>query len=244
MTLDPESLYLQLGQLAETMPDLSRAGDWSTPDGQRWLGRLGAIADSHGKAGDRVVLAVSTQFLGGVSHDQNAQTIKAVLYRLLATAELAAPAAVQGRFIAAGDALGALGAVSKVFGTAKQDLLLIDAYADHVVITDFVISAPERVQIRILGANRESRKAALKPAVDRWAQQFGTTRPLSVRVAPAAALHDRLILIDGVDVWSIGQSFNGVAKSSHTSLMKADPDLAEQKIIAYGLIWDNATPLA
>lgn len=233
MTVDPELLYLQLGELAETMPDLSFAGNWHTPDSQRWLGRAGALIATRGNGPDSTMFNIASQSLGTRMHESHAQTITAIFFRVLASAELAAPAAVRGRFIASGDTLGALGAITKVFATAKSDLLIVDAYADQVVITDFATSAPEAVHIRLLGANKEARKASLKPAAERWQAQFGTARQLSVRVAPAASLHDRLVLVDGADVWSLGQSFNGIAQRSHTAIIKVDPDLAKQKIAAY-----------
>jgi len=97
--------------------------------------------------------------------------------------------------------------------------------------------------VRILGADKEARKAALKPAIERWQDKFGASRPLSVRVVPAASLHDRLILVDGTEAWIAGQSFNGMAQRAHTSLVRTDPELAARKVAAYGTIWDAAVTL-
>lgn len=191
MKLTPEALYIHLRELVETMPDLS--GDaWRTEENLRWLGRAAAVVESGGDVMDIATFRVAMDALGGHSHAMNAKTIPNVLHRCLARAELAAPVALQGQFIAAGESLSAFAAVAKIFQRAKQDLLLVDAYADHTVITDFAVTAPEGVHVRILGADKEARKQALRPAVERWVQQFGGSRPLSVRVVPAAALHDRL----------------------------------------------------
>jgi hypothetical protein len=84
---------------------------------------------------------------------------------------------------------------------------------------------------------------AMRPAVERWAAQFGQDRPIAVRVAPQAILHDRLILIDGTESWSAGQSFNGMAQRSHTSIERSDPEMAAMKIQAYEAIWSGAQPL-
>lgn len=243
MKIDPETLYLQFGQLAASMPDLSYEGDWRSPESQLWIGRVGALVTALGELSDIVKFNVSSANLGSPIHEANAQAIRSIFYRSLARAELAAPAAMRGQFIAAGDTLSAFAAVSKVLATARRDLLIIDAYADQAVITDFAVTAPEGVHIRLLGADKEARKAVLMPAVQRWEKQFGASRPLSVRVAPAASLHDRLIMVDGTEAWSLGQSFNGMAQRSHTSILKADADLAKQKIAAYTAIWDGATPL-
>src|SRR3546814_15668370 len=102
---------------------------------------------------------------------------------------------------------------------------MVDAYADQTIITDFAVTAPENVVVRILGANKETRKESMRPAVERWTRQFGVGRSLTVRVAPQASLHDRLILIDGSEAWSAHQSFNGMAQSSHTSIERSDPEM-------------------
>lgn len=242
MKIEPESLYLQLRQLVATMPDLN-GGDWASPDGRLWLGRAAALVKVAGNGADTAIFNVACDGLGGVLHTQNAQSIASVIYRALAIAELAAPAALQGQFIAAGDTLTAFAAVAKVLARAKREVLLVDGYADQAIITDFAVTAPEGVQVRILAADKEARKLALRPAVERWGQQFGASRPLLVRVAPAASLHDRLILVDGAEAWTAGQSFNGMAQRSHTSIMKADDELAAQKVAAYEAIWAAAVAL-
>jgi len=242
MKIDPESLYLQLGQLVTAMPDLM-AENWAVPDVQLWLGRASALVEASGNFGDIAGFNVATQNLGSSIHAQHVQAITAIIYRSLARAELAAPAALRGQFIAAGDTLSAFAAVSKVFERAKRDLLLIDGYADHTIITDFAVTAPDGVNVRILAADKEARKQVMRPAVERWAKQFEASRQLSVRVAPAATLHDRLIFVDMNEVWVLGQSFNGIAQRSHTSLVRTDTDLAAQKLAAYDAIWNDAKPL-
>ena len=62
-------------------------------------------------------------------------------------------------------------------------------------------------------------------------------------MVPQAVLHDRLILIDGKEAWSVGQSFNVMAQKSHTSIEQSDPELAAMKIQAYEAIWTTALPL-
>lgn len=242
MALDPESLYLQLGQLVATAPDLN-GGAWSTPEGRIWLGRAAALVEAAGDVADRISFNVASDALGTVLHSQNVQQIFSILYRTLAKAELAAPVALQGQFIPAGDVVGAFAAISKVFARAKSDLLVIDKFADQALITDFVVTAPENVQVRVLASDKETRKLGLRPAVERWRKQFETSRPLSVRVVPDASLHDRLILVDGLEAWLLGQSFNGIAQRSPTSVVRVDAELAAQKIAAYNAAWESAISL-
>jgi hypothetical protein len=221
MSLTPEALYSQLGSLVAEMPDLAHGP--ITPEMNRWMGRAIALVEAIADRADVLTLRVACQNLDSVIRAVNAQTIASIVYSALAKAELIAPAAAQGAFIAAGHTFDAFAAVGKVVATAKKDVLMVDPYADEKVLTDYAILAPEKITVRIL-ADQADHKKSLKPAAERWVQQIGSARPLSVRLAPAKALHDRLIVVDGNTAWTLGQSFNKLAERAHTSLVRMDPE--------------------
>jgi hypothetical protein len=72
---------------------------------------------------------------------------------------------VQGTFIAAGHSFDAFTAVSRVLGTAKTDVLIVDPYADEKVLINYAVLAPEQVSVRLLADQGYYRKA-LKPAAE------------------------------------------------------------------------------
>jgi hypothetical protein len=160
----------------------------------------------------------------------------------LARAELAAPAETQGAFITVGEQFSAISAVSKILGNARDDVLIVDAYADATILTDFAVLAPETATIRVLG-DEHSVKPSLRPAATRWAAQYKAVRPLDVRLAPARALHDRLIVTDGGSVWIFTQSLKDFAGRAPASIVKVPVDIAAMKVAAYDAIWQDATPL-
>ena len=232
MTLTPEELYLRLQALVSQMPDLAHGP--ITPEMQQWMGRAAVLVELTGDIVNTVGLKVSSQHLNTAIRERNAQTIAAIVHEALAKAELKAPAGVQGAFIAAGHTLDAYAAVGKVLGTAKSDVLMVDPYADEKAIMEYALLAPDNVSVRLMAdAAPNKHKKTLKPAAEKWVQQFGQARPLEVRLAAADTLHDRLIVIDGTDVWALGQSFNALATRSHTSLPKMDPQSGALKIAAY-----------
>lgn len=237
MKMDPTALYQQLGELVSTMPDLANA--WTSPEARRWLGRASALVEAGGALTDTIAFTVASDGLGSALHVRNVQTIVAALYRALGRAEMAAPASIQGAFIPVGQAFTAMSAVAKVLGQAASTVLMVDPYADANLLTDFAVLAPERVRVMIL-ADKADHKPALKAATAKWVQQFGQTRPIVVRLAPSKTLHDRLIVVDGRDAWSVGQSFNALGKRAPTSLVHADPETAKLKIQAYDSIWAGA----
>ncbi|MBR1193964.1 hypothetical protein [Bradyrhizobium sp. AUGA SZCCT0160] len=241
MTVNPETLYLQLQRLVATMPDLAKGP--LTPEVHQWLGRAAVLVEAAGDGVDAISLKVSVDSLDGPIRQMNAGTIVSVVHRALARAEALAPVTAQGAFIAAGDTLGAFAAAAKVLAQAKKDILMVDRYADQTIITDFAVTAPDSVPVRILAGDKEGRKATMRPAVERWGQKFGATKPIEVRVIQETKLHDRLIVIDGAEAWSPHQSFNGMAKSSPTSIERSDPELGAAKIAAYEELWQAGDPL-
>lgn len=151
------------------------------------------------------------------------------------------PATVQGAFVAAGDVHDAFAIVGKVLAEANSDLLIVDPYANEVLLQDFVVTAPENALVRILTTPQY--KAALQPAVERWRKQYGKGRPLEVRISGPKLLHDRLIIVDQTTAWSLTQSFKDLAARSPTSIIRAPPDIAQAKIEAYTDLWSNAQAL-
>src|SRR5262245_12166785 len=91
--------------------------------------------------------------------------------------------------------------------------------------------------VRVFSDAGSCYKASLKPAADRWTQQFGAIRLLDVRLTPARLLHDRLIQLDASTVFVVDQSFKDLAERAHTSLVRMDEDSARLKIAAYTDLW-------
>ena len=244
MTLTPEAIYMRLGQLIAEMPELATPG--MTPETQLWLGRVIALIEKMGAGGisDAVEITVATKNLDSPHpglRRSAADKITQALYRSLARAEIEAPATVQGAFVAAGDVHDAFAMVGKVLGEANADLLIVDPYANEVLLQDFLVTAPENLPVRILTTPQY--RAALKPAVERWGKQYDQTRPLEVRVSKPKLLHDRLIVVDHTTAWSLTQSFKDLAVRSPTSIIRTPPDMAQAKIEAYADLWANAQPL-
>ena len=163
MQMDPEALYMQLGLLAATMPDLS--GDPKPTDIQ-WLAKLDALLDASGNIANIAELRTMVISLNN-SHSfdrfRHAQQIAFILHRALAAAELKAPASLSGSFIPVGNVFEAMAAVGKVLQAAKQDVLIVDPYMDETVLTDFGTVISTGVSLRLL-ADGASVKPSLTPA--------------------------------------------------------------------------------
>lgn len=239
--MEPDRLYHELGFLIAEMPDMN-TDQWRTPEGQRWLGRATALVEQGGNMMDTSSFNVAVENLHSIrSYPDHVHQITVILYRLLARAELQASPSVRGAFIPVGEAFSAFTALSKILTEAQSTVMFVDPYADANLLTDFAVLVPEGITIQIL-ADAGARKPSLAPAVRHWEQQYGSIRPLEARLATDRSLHDRLIIIDERESWSLGQSFNALAARAPTSLLRADPETAQLKIEAHAQIWMGADP--
>ena len=218
MPLDPEALYMQLGRLVETMPNLNLAQ--YPPEIYQWLGRADALISEVGNAVDIALFKTAVSSINQTAMRWKAgQDIAILVHRALAVAELRAPVSAQGAFIASGNSFDAFAAVGKVLKSASRDILIVDPYMDEKALTDFAPLAGEGVSIRLL-ADESAQKPSLIPAAQRWATQYGAARPLSVRLAAARTLHDRVIIADAATVWILTQSLNAFAARSPASIVR------------------------
>jgi hypothetical protein len=141
---------------------------------------------------------------------------------------------VQGAFIPVGGSFDSYAALSKVFSQAKSDILLVDPYMDDSVLLEFGGAVPEMVTLRLLSDQATAKLSAAR----KWKTQY-PARELQVRLTLPRSLHDRVILVDGKDAWTITQSLKDLAKRSPAEIVKAN-DIAALKIAAYEQIWNIA----
>ena len=242
MPIDPETLYRQLGELLIAVPDFYKPGPLAQ-DGHQWLARAYALVKAGDDIDDASRMKTLTQGLDQfIQREPALEEILKIMRRTAAVAEVASPNVVQGSFIHAGNVFDAMAALGKVFRSAAKDVLVVDPYMDDRAMSDFLLMVPEGVPIRLL-SDQFYLKPALRPASQRWQQQYAATRPLTVKIATPRTLHDRLIIIDDSTVHISTQSLNALAVRSPASVMRTDPEMAQLKIGAYQIIWNNAAPL-
>jgi hypothetical protein len=187
---------------------------------------------------DKTDWRVAMQMLQTGAKADAVQSMQLVLYRVLAAAELNAPASAKGAFIPVGNSFDAFASLAKVLQTATRDALIVDPYMDEAVLTEFGGTVPSGVIFRLL-SDHATYKPTLHTAATKWVTKYGVARPLHVRLAPPKALHDRAIFIDQTTAWTITQSFKDLAKRSPAEIVRAD-DTAALKITAYEAIWATA----
>src|SRR5438128_2041403 len=120
MAIDPEALYIQLGRLVETMPNLFEPLPYPRST-LEWMGQVDALIQTSDDIAD---LAAFRTYASSLSQPvlqlSAANDLSFVLYRALAKAELKAPATARGSFIPAGNAFDAMAALGNILGPPRS----------------------------------------------------------------------------------------------------------------------------
>lgn len=244
MATDYVALYQQLGRLLETPPDLSTSQACVQPSALQWLGRGHALVKAVGVGAgiDEITFSTAMDRMRSASWSSGVQNVFQILYRALGHCELHLPAGSGGSFVPVGNSFDAFAALSKIFAAATVDVMIVDPYMDQAALVDFGLAVPEGVPLRLL-TDENDHKPTLRPAAEKWIAQYGKSRPLSVRLAPAKSLHDRALFIDRREAWTITQSLKDFAKRAPAEIVRAD-SIAALKVNAYEAIWGAASVLA
>jgi hypothetical protein len=173
MSMDPESLYRQLGQLVAETPNDLVGPEPISAETHRWLGRAAALIGASatmkdpGTMMEHISFKTSSDGLVGIVREHNAHQVVAILHRALARAELNAPVTARGAFIPVGATFDVFQAISKVVSAAMKDVLIVDAYMDATVLTDFAPFAASEVAIRLLTDSQYTKRETLQPPAPR-----------------------------------------------------------------------------
>lgn len=231
-----QRLYQQLGRLIETTPDMSTYERLNEPAAHQWIGRAHALVSAADVQADPHLFTLCTGTRLYTNQWETALAeIRSIIYRALGHCELNAPPAAAGSFVPVGNSFDAFAAISKLLQSAAKDVLIVDPYLDETALTEFGLAVPTGVLLRLL-ADESAHKATLIPASAKWVAQYGSARPLRVRLAPPKALHDRAIFVDQTKAWTLTQSLKDFAKRSPAEIVRAD-ETGALKIDAYEAIW-------
>jgi hypothetical protein len=237
----PEQLLALLEAVIRDAPAFPYQGTLSDQD-RRWLGKADALLEASGAIPALFRFRTARQGLGSYTHSRDNLLIP--LHDAYSRIELMAPAALQGAFIPGGDTWNGYAALVRLFQRDCDNLLVVDPYLNAVIYTDLAPHSVARRGVRCLAAQRPQNHPGLLAAAGKWAaDSISASHPVEVRYAPASSLHDRLIIIDGIEVWLISQSLKDIAKRSPASVSRADPDLSAMKVQHYEELWGQSGPL-
>ena len=238
--MDKAVLLAQLQSLLETAPDFS-AYSPSSGEYSAWLAKGHALIrrrdDSLGMEAMEFASASDSLHLSTLRDGQVAKIFN-LINRAIADLELDAPM-LTGQAFAPGDAYDFFKALSTVIGPATKSIFIIDPYLDDQIFDSYISGLPTGVSIRLLTGTKYKVPAKLKPAVVSYNQQHGQIAEVKI----SDEIHDRVLFIDDLSCWVMGQSIKDAAKAKPTYLLPLPSDIATLKLSHYKPIWNNASAL-
>src|SRR5262249_36906288 len=124
-------------------------------------------------------------------------------------------------------------ALSKVIASAAKTLLIVDPYTDDKIFDTYLGSAKSGVSAQLLIMKKPT---SVKAAADAFKRQHG----VNIEVRKSSKIHDRLIFVDGLECWVLGQSIKDAADEKPTYLAPLSTDVSKLKLAHYEDIWNNA----
>ena len=236
----PEQQYTEIKTLVDSAPDLMTC-DVQLPEIRQWLGRAYVAVEAISGLADAVKFSVSSDNLNSALRQMNVQAIMGCVNRALSRAEAHLPTPNGNAFIQSGDLWRAFLSISSLFGQASRDLLVVDPYLEDSVLRDYADYLSDGASLRLLTTGVARKFALLQPALEKW-NATHTTRLVTLRVAPAGTIHDRVMVIDGSVAWIITQSLKDLGAKAPATVMRFDDMLTADKIAAYEKLWTQTQP--
>jgi hypothetical protein len=232
--MDKAVLLAQLRALLASTPDFSAYTPTSSAH-HVWLAQLHALVERWNK-----YEAISLKSAGNLMHialarDGQVATVLGVLHRAIADLELDRPQ-LSGQAFAPGDVYDFFKALNAAVASATKSLFIVDPYLDDQVFDAYLSNLPVGVSVRLLA---KKHGGALKPALEKFAAQHG----VAIEVRLSAEFHDRVLFIDNLSCWVMGQSLKNAAASQPTYLVPLPEEIAQLKLQHYEDVWRSARAL-
>ena len=233
--MDKVILLAELRATIAAIPDFEEYTPGSRTH-QEWLGKADALLGRWNPI-ERVTfrMSVTQLVVRGVKRNFHLGQILTVLHRAEADLALDVPATSQAVF-GPGAVYDFLKAIREILAGARTSVLIVDPYLDEQIFDVYLSAVVKGVDVRLL---IRKYAAALEPTIQRFVSQSG----ISVNARVSNQLHDRVIFVDSMSCWVVGQSIKDAAKKSPTYVAPLGADAIKLKLDAYEGVWAASRPL-
>jgi hypothetical protein len=232
--MDKAVLLAQLRSLLESSPNFATYSPTSG-EHQAWLAKAHALVSRWNRL-ESISLASAADFMHmPLLRDGQVAKIIGLIHRAIADLELETPKLGDQAF-ASGAVYDFFKALSAALRSAMNSVFIIDPYLDDQIFDIYLTNIPAGLSVRLLAQRYGN---LLKPAVQKFSTQHGNS--VEVRVSPE--FHDRIVFVDDLSCWVMGQSIKDAAKAKPTYLVPLSADIARLKLSHYEAIWNTATVL-
>lgn len=232
--MQPQVLLAQLRALMERLPDFEQYTPFSK-EHQIWLAQAHALVSRYDSL-DAIELKGAADLLSvALFRDQNVAKILGTVNRAIASLELDHP--IQTHFtFAGGDVYDFFRVLGEIIASATASIFVVDPYLDASVFDHYLSRRRDGVTVRML---LDRYATTLQASLGKYLTQHGNV----LEARKSGKLHDRIVFIDGLSCWLLGQSLKDAAKAKPTYLVPLPPDVVPAKLALYEEIWASADGL-
>lgn len=232
--MDKAVLLAQLKSLLATAPDFAAYTPTSAAH-HTWLAQLHALIERWNKYEAISLKSASNLMHMTLMRDGQVAAVLGTLHRAIADLEIERPR-LSGQAFGPGDVYDFFRALNAALASATKSVFIIDPFLDDQVFDAYLSGVPANVSIRLLA---HKHGGTLKPAL----QKFVAQHCVAVDIRISHEFHDRVLFIDGLSCWVIGQSLKDAAKSMPTYIAPLSTDVAQLKLQHYEGVWVSAKAL-
>lgn len=232
--MDKAVLLAQLRTLLDSAPNFGVYSPTSV-EHHAWLGQGHALVNRWNEFEAMSFKSAANLMHLSLMRDGQVASVLGIIHRAIADLEVDRPQ-LAGQAFGPGDVYDFFKALAAAVGSATSAILVIDPYIDEQIFDTYLSGIQGGVSVRILAAKYGN---LLRPAV----QKFVAQHQISVEVRISTDFHDRVLFIDGLSCWVMGQSLKDAAKAKPTYLLSLPTDVATLKLTHYETIWAQASVL-
>jgi hypothetical protein len=203
---------------------------------QRWIARIGALLSRVGieqKISFKTTQATSVQYWA-VARERLRQQLLAAAEEIRLELELDGHEQI-GQVYQAQQQYDFLRDLREIISGAHSEIFVVDPYFDGVAFDTYLGPLGDSCAIRVLCSRYSGEVAGHSRA-------FEAQYSVKPELRKSGKLHDRLVILDGLDCWIVGGSIKDAGKSP-TYLVPLQPSIAPTKIQIYEGLWQQADPI-
>lgn len=232
--MDKAVLLAQLKTLLATAPDFASYTPTSAVH-HAWLAQSHSLIERLSKYEAMSLRSASNLMHMALMRDGQVASVMGALHRAIADLELDRPR-LSGQAFGPGDVYDFFKALNAALASANKSVFIVDPFLDDQVFDAYLSGIPAGVSIRLLA---HKHGGTLKPALQKFVAQHGA----EIEIRISHEFHDRVLFIDGLSCWVIGQSLKDAAKSMPTYIAPLSTDVALLKLQHYEGVWSAARAL-
>lgn len=224
----------KLRQALDQMPDLA-SFDTSNPAHIQWIGRTLALIRQVDST-EAFKFELAGQMAGIDLHKElNYAQMRSLLETMIAKLDLQNPEETQ-RVYGPGAQYDFYRDLKRIIEGAATSVFIVDPYINTELFDLYVEKIKNGTNVRLLTTKFD-------PSTEAVIKKYKAKPSINFQARQSSDIHDRVVIIDGIACWVLGQSIKDAATTKPTYIVPLPSDVVALKEAHYEKIWNAATTI-